>query len=176
MIVDSPGVWFASAVVLGSAAAVCTAGEPRRAVISLWLGQLAGGSILLSAGAETLAVLLWNASTLVAAVYFFHSDLLGVGVSVAVNGPSRSPLARSFHALASIGVGVVVWWLLELATAGTTVAEGTGASPIRGPTDFDERFVLVELLAGVALAAAIATGVITRAGGVERNPDIGGGP
>ena len=174
MITDSPGVWFASLAILGSAVAVCFAGEPRRAVISLWVGQLASGAVLLSAGAETLAVLLWVASTLVAAVYFFHADLLGGAVTVGMRGHGRAIAMKSFHAIASLGVGIVVWWLLELAGAGS----GSVGSPAqtRGPADFDESFVMVELLAGVALAAAVAMGVITRAGGVERNADQGGAP
>ena len=174
MIEQSLGVWFAAVVVLGSALAVCLAAEPRRAVIALWVGQLASGSILLSAGAETLAVLLWVASTLVAAVYFFHADLLGAGTVAAARGTPKALAVRSFHAIASVGVGVVVWWLLELAAVGEHAAKELGS--VRAPGDFDERFVLVELLAGVALAAAVATGVITRAGGVERNADTRSSP
>ena len=174
MIAEAPGVWLAALAILGSAVAICFASEPRRAVISLWIGQLASGSVLLSAGAETLAVLMWIACTLVASVYFFHADLLGSTTTGPTQGRGRALATKSFHMIASLGVGVVVWWLLELAGAGASASGSAAAAPVRGPVDFDERFVLVELLAGAALAAAIATGVITRAGGTERNAERGG--
>lgn len=157
---------------------VCGAGEPRRAVICLWVGQLASGAILLSAGAETLAVLLWVASTLVAAVYFFHADLLGASADAPSAQGVRRMATRTVHGMASVGVGLVVWWLMELALVGPSVPKPDGAPGpgIGAPADFDERFVLVELLAGLSLAAVVAAGVVTRAGGVERNSDLRGKP
>jgi hypothetical protein len=143
---------------IGAAIGVCAFREARHAIISLWLGQLAGGALILDAGAEALAVLLWISSTLVAGVYFLHADVFAGQAEPEGASIARAVAAKAFPASASIGVGVVVWALLEHAVPMSGTARAAG--PL---VDMDERFVLAEIIAGLALAATVASGVITRA-------------
>jgi NADH:ubiquinone oxidoreductase subunit 6 (subunit J) len=69
--------WAFSAIVLGAALTATVVQGMRQAILSLWIAGLAMGCIFLTVGAETLAVLQWIISTLVAIALFFFAVMFG---------------------------------------------------------------------------------------------------
>ena len=68
--------FFAIGALLGGVMATY-AGSTRRSILSLWITGLSLGGILLSLGAETLAIIQWILSTLVAISLVFFSTVFG---------------------------------------------------------------------------------------------------
>jgi NADH:ubiquinone oxidoreductase subunit 6 (subunit J) len=69
--------WIFSAIALGAALIATFVNSMRVAILSLWLAGLAMGGLYLTLGAETLAVLQWIASTLIAISLFFFAVMFG---------------------------------------------------------------------------------------------------
>jgi NADH:ubiquinone oxidoreductase subunit 6 (subunit J) len=69
--------WIFSAIALGAALTATVVQGMRQAILSLWIAGLAMGCIFLTVGAETLAVLQWIISTLVAIALFFFAVMFG---------------------------------------------------------------------------------------------------
>jgi NADH:ubiquinone oxidoreductase subunit 6 (subunit J) len=69
--------WIFSSIVLGAAATAALAPRMRTAILALWVAGLFMGCVYLSLGAETLAVIQWIISTLVAISLFFFAVMFG---------------------------------------------------------------------------------------------------
>ncbi|MFL5812040.1 MAG: NADH-quinone oxidoreductase subunit J [Bdellovibrionia bacterium] len=69
--------WVFSAIALGATLTATVVQGMRQAILSLWIAGLAMGCIFLTVGAETLAVLQWIISTLVAIALFFFAVMFG---------------------------------------------------------------------------------------------------
>jgi NADH:ubiquinone oxidoreductase subunit 6 (subunit J) len=69
--------WIFSAIALGAALTATLVQGMRRAILSLWIAGIATGCIFLTVGAETLAVIQWIISTLVAIALFFFAVMFG---------------------------------------------------------------------------------------------------
>lgn len=150
---------LAMAVVIGASAIVATTRKSRTAIVALWFGQFGAGALLLACGSETVALLVWMVATIVAAISFLHADVVGDPPAPAPKGAAASAARLVFPGLVSTGVGVMSWLLL----AGLVEGPGSGSTPASAPgVQSEERFLLLELLALLALAAAIGAGVISR--------------
>lgn len=66
-----------SMVTLGAVFVATFASNIRRATLALWVAGLGAGSIYLTIGTETLAIVQWIVSTLVAISFVFFSAMLG---------------------------------------------------------------------------------------------------
>ncbi len=69
--------WIFSAIALGAALTATVVQGMRRAILSLWITGLAMGCLFLTVGAETLAIIQWIISTLVAIALFFFAVMFG---------------------------------------------------------------------------------------------------
>lgn len=69
--------WIFSIIALGGALTATVVQGMRRATLALWITGLAMGCLFLTVGAETLAILQWIISTLVAIALFFFAVMFG---------------------------------------------------------------------------------------------------
>jgi NADH:ubiquinone oxidoreductase subunit 6 (subunit J) len=69
--------WIFSAIALGAALTATVVTSMQRAILSLWIAGLAMGCLFLTLGAETIAILQWIISTLVAISLFFFAVMFG---------------------------------------------------------------------------------------------------
>jgi NADH:ubiquinone oxidoreductase subunit 6 (subunit J) len=69
--------WIFSAIALGAALTATLVQGMRRAILALWIAGIATGCIFLTVGAETLAVIQWIISTLIAIALFFFAVMFG---------------------------------------------------------------------------------------------------
>ena len=149
-------------LMLAGALVSATAKGGRRTVMGLWMGQLGAGSILLTAGAELLAVLLWISATVACAVYFLHADLFQEGDSEGATPPIKRLATQVFPAAVSAGFGATVYFLfthaMEWSSKGfESVSQKQGPAPWK-----DERMIALELTALFVLAVTVGAGVISR--------------
>jgi NADH:ubiquinone oxidoreductase subunit 6 (subunit J) len=69
--------WIFSVIALGAALTATVVTSMQRAILSLWIAGLAMGCLFLTLGAETIAILQWIISTLVAIALFFFAVMFG---------------------------------------------------------------------------------------------------
>jgi NADH:ubiquinone oxidoreductase subunit 6 (subunit J) len=69
--------WIFSIIALAAALTATFVVGMRRAILSLWITGLAMGCLFLTMGAETLAILQWIISTLIAIALFFFAVMFG---------------------------------------------------------------------------------------------------
>lgn len=70
-------LWLFSISVLTASAVAALTPRMRTSILALWISGLGMGCIFLTLGAETLAVVQWIASTLVATALFFFAVMFG---------------------------------------------------------------------------------------------------
>lgn len=153
---------LAMGLVIGAAGAAALTRNSRSAIVALWLSQLGAGALLLASGSEVMAVLVWLVSSVVAAVYFLHADVVGDPEVLQAPRSSAAKARLVLPAIVSAGTGVMTWALLA-GLVGDAPAGAVGtAARATSYARAEERFLLVELVALIGLAAAVGAGVISR--------------
>lgn len=149
-------------MLLGASISVTSKGT-RRSVMGLWSGQLGAGALLLAAGAELVAVLLWISATVACGVYFLHADLFTEGDAEGLSRGVGRWAATVFPALISAAFGAMVYFLLSHAMEWSNRGLEAASQP-QGPAPWkDERLIALELTALFLLAVTVGAGVISRA-------------
>ncbi len=106
--------WICALLALGSALSACLVLDMRRAILSLWLCSLGVGGLYLAMGAETLAVVQWIVSTLIAIAFIFYAVMFGEystreNESAPAESFSRRALQVAMPALLGVAFTATIW-------------------------------------------------------------------
>ena len=99
------GILF-SAIALGAALVASFVNGMRTAILSLWIAGLAMGCLYVTLGAESLAVIQWIVSTLVAISLFFFAVMFGEYEKESNEAPGESLLSRK--KIFVLGIAIVL--------------------------------------------------------------------
>jgi len=147
-------------LLLGSALFLVCCREARWGILANWFNAVGASALLLDSGSELLAIVLLITSSLSAIGYFFHADALeSVDRDAPVSWQQRVA-SLAFPVLVSLGLGWMVIVLLREVTTATLI----GREQVSVAKEFlnDEVFVATQLVALLALAAVLGSGVIAR--------------
>ncbi len=106
--------WVCAALALVSALSACMVRDLRRAILSLWMCSLGVGGLYLAMGAETLAIVQWIVSTLIAIAFIFYAVMFGEysaqeEASVPAQPVSKKILQMGLPALLGIAFTATIW-------------------------------------------------------------------
>lgn len=170
--------WIFSAIALGGALTATVVQGMRRATLALWITGLAMGCLFLTMGAETLAILQWIISTLVAIALFFFAVMFGEYESEKCEHvPFYKTLNRKMVASGIIAtvVGLAFAAIIYLGASDFPVsqtpapAQGNDLASL-GKVMVENHILTLEVLALTLFLVLVGGGVVARPESAENNP------
>jgi NADH:ubiquinone oxidoreductase subunit 6 (subunit J) len=155
--------WLCCSITLIGAILATFAGDLRVSILALWVAGLGTGGVLLSLGAELLAVVQWIVSTLITL------GLLIYGISYGEHGVSdtRPRAQRGVSAILPVLLGLsfsAVIWLgtRHLPAAGVFEPAAGQDLAALGKALLDRHLLSLEVLAVLLFLALVGAGVLAR--------------
>ncbi|MCM2322093.1 MAG: NADH-quinone oxidoreductase subunit J [Oligoflexia bacterium] len=141
----------------------------RRATLALWIAGLGAGGIYLTIGAETLAIVQWVTSTLVAISFVFFAVMFGeYGSQKGFFDRKRAlfyglglAIGVSFAGLIALGSGTIDAPMLEVPVSGNDL-------PALGKALTEDHLLSLEVLAFTLLMVLVGGGVLARPEPMDR--------
>jgi len=180
--------WVFAAITLAAVMMATFVEDIRRAVLALWVAGLGIGAVYLTVGAETLAIVQWIVSTLVAISFVFFSVMFGEYVrEVAAPKKPADPKRLAPLALGTL-IGLAFVWVIWLGVREQLdvsllmpVAGESGGSV--GGNDLlalgralaDRHLLSLEVLALTLFLVLVGGGVIARPDNVPSDENSAGG-
>lgn len=180
--------WIFAVITLGAVLVAAFALNLKRAILALWIAGFGAGGLYLTVGAETLAIVQWIVSTLIAISFVFFAVMFGeFGNSTAqfhpprknertagklftpaifrrdtIQGRKGALLVLAAFALGA-AFGVAIWFGASHLPAGNLAVPAEGNDLISlGKRLTEEHFLSLEVLALTLFLVLVGGGVVAR--------------
>ena len=166
-------LWLCSALAVGGGVAATFLNDLRRSILSLWLCSLGVGGVYLSLGAETLAVMQWIVSTLMAISFVFYAVTFGEYGTVEAQPLKQrlisavAPVVLGFGFIATVALGakefpgMIDGNIRETPSLEMGPRQGQDMLAV-GQALTTEHLLSLELIALTLLLVIVGSGVIAR--------------
>ncbi len=176
--------WIFSVIALGGALTATAVQGMRRAILALWITGLAMGCVFLTVGAETLAILQWIISTLVAIALFFFAVMFGEYESEKrEHAPFYKTLNRKMVVSAIIAtvIGLAFAAIIHLGASDFSIAQtpapasGNDLASL-GKVIVENHILSLEVLALTLFLILVGGGVVARPESTENDLSLSSQP